>query len=109
MITDDYMTNQARGNMWELLLGDSCERMAEIPDNLVDLSVCSPPFDSLYTYSPSVRDLGNSASRVEFLDHYRFIVEHQQAMTRRHRPNLPIKSDRQARFRSGAVKPASPP
>jgi len=40
----------------------------------VDLSVYSPPFASLFTYSPSVRDLGNAASRDEFLEHYAFIL-----------------------------------
>jgi hypothetical protein len=34
-----------------LMLGDSCERLAELDDESVDLSVFSPPFASLYTYS----------------------------------------------------------
>lgn len=82
MNTADYTTDDARGENWHLMLGDSCERLAEIDDETVDLSVCSPPFDSLFTYSPSMRDLGNSASRVEFLDHYRFIVDHQLRVTK---------------------------
>lgn len=73
-LTDMYVTDEAAGAGWDLWLGDSCERMAEIPDNSVDLSVHSPPFDSLYTYSPSPRDLGNSANRAEFLEHYGFII-----------------------------------
>lgn len=76
-VTDDHITKHAH-----LMLGDSCERLAELNDNSVDLSVCSPPFDSLYTYSPSVRDLGNSATRGQFLDHYRFIVDHQLRVTK---------------------------
>ena len=82
MTTDPYITDDATGPMWHMMLGDSCERLAEIPDESIDLSVCSPPFDSLYTYSPSVRDLGNSASRIEFLDHYRFIVAEQLRVTK---------------------------
>lgn len=70
-----YVTDEARGECWRLLLGDSCERLAEIEDNSVDLIVYSPPFESLYTYSPSERDLGNSATRAEFLQHYRFIID----------------------------------
>ena len=77
-----YVTDEAEGNGWRLILGDSCERLAELPDESIDMSVCSPPFDSLFTYSPSVRDLGNSASRADFLDHYRFIVEHQLRVTK---------------------------
>lgn len=78
----DYVTDEAHGEGWSLLLGDSCERLSELGDNSVDMSVCSPPFDSLFTYSPSVRDLGNSASRGEFLAHYRYIVEHQLRVTK---------------------------
>lgn len=81
-MTADYVTDEERGETWSLMLGDSCERLAELGNDSIDLSVCSPPFDSLYTYSPSARDLGNSASRGEFLDHYRFVVEHQLRVTK---------------------------
>jgi len=72
--TQSYVTDDANGDNWKLMLGDSCERLAEIDDNSVDLSVYSPPFASLYTYSPSERDLGNSANDEEFFEHYRFII-----------------------------------
>lgn len=71
-----YVEEDAQGECWRLLLGDSCERLGEIEDNSADLMIYSPPFASLYTYSPSERDLGNSANQQEFLDHYRFIVDH---------------------------------
>lgn len=77
-----YTTDDAHGDNFHLMMGDSCERLAELADNSIDMSVCSPPFDSLFTYSPSTRDLGNSSSRTEFLDHYRFIVEHQLRTTK---------------------------
>lgn len=80
--TDPYVTDTATGPMWTMMLGDSCERLAEIPDESIDLSICSPPFDSLYTYSPSQRDLGNSSSRAEFIEHYRFIVAEQLRVTK---------------------------
>lgn len=81
-MNDAYMVDEAHGDNWSLLLGDSCERLAEIPDESVDLSICSPPFASLFTYSPSVRDLGNSGDRIEFLQHYEFIIEHQLRVTK---------------------------
>lgn len=81
-MTDTYTTDTAVGSDWTLMLGDSCERLAELADDSVDMSICSPPFDSLFTYSPSTRDLGNSASRTEFLDHYRYIVDHQLRVTK---------------------------
>ena len=78
----DYITDEAQGNNWTLMLGDSCERLAEIETDSVDLSICSPPFASLFTYSPSVRDLGNASSRGEFLDHYSFIIREQLRVTK---------------------------
>lgn len=70
-----YVTDDATGEHFNLMLGDSCERLAEIPDDSVDLIVYSPPFASLYTYSPSDRDLGNCATDAEFFEHYGFIVD----------------------------------
>ena len=80
--TDPYVTDDAHGDAWHLMLGDSCDRLAEIPDESIDLSVYSPPFDSLYTYSPSLRDLGNSATRAEFLEHYGYIIAENLRVTR---------------------------
>jgi DNA modification methylase len=80
--TDAYVTDDAYGPSWRMMLGDSCERLAEIPDESIDLSICSPPFASLFTYSPSIRDLGNSGSRVEFLEHYSFIIREQLRVTK---------------------------
>ena len=77
-----YIEDEAHGVNWKLMLGDSCERLAELPDNSVDLSIYSPPFASLYTYSPSDRDLGNSANTAEFIEHYRFILAEMLRVTK---------------------------
>jgi hypothetical protein len=69
-----YITDEASGADWKLLLGDSCERMAEVETDSVGLSVYSPPFASLFTYSPSERDLGNARTREEFIEHYGYII-----------------------------------
>ena len=81
-ITDQYMTDEANGDNWRLWMGDSCERMTEIPDHSVDLSVYSPPFASLFTYSPSPRDLGNSKDRAEFIEHYGYIIRENLRITK---------------------------
>ncbi len=81
-MNDDYMTDEASGETFDLWLGDSCERMADIGDESVDLSVYSPPFASLYTYSPSVRDLGNSGDRAEFFEHYGYIIRENLRITK---------------------------
>jgi DNA modification methylase len=80
--TADYVIDNASGTNWRMMLGDSCERLAEIPDESIDLSVYSPPFASLFTYSPSLRDLGNSGSREEFLTHYGYILAEKLRVTK---------------------------
>lgn len=70
----DYITNEASGERWRFLLGDSAERIDEIDSESVHLSVYSPPFESLYTYSPSLRDMGNSVDRADFFDQYGYII-----------------------------------
>jgi DNA modification methylase len=62
------------GNGWTLAEGDSCERLSELFDDSVDLSVYSPPFSSLYTYSASERDIGNCATHGEFVIHLGFVI-----------------------------------
>jgi hypothetical protein len=53
---------------------DCVEVVAALPNDSVDLSVFSPPFASLYTYSASPRDMGNSIDGDEFAKHFRFLV-----------------------------------
>lgn len=69
-----YNTKTVTGNSFTAMLGDSCERLKEIEDESIHLSVYSPPFADLYTYSASERDLGNSKNWDEFFDHYKFII-----------------------------------
>lgn len=77
-----YETAEMQGERWRLLLGDSCERLGELAPDSVDLSVYSPPFASLYVYSPSDRDLGNCADDNEFLEHYGFVVREMLRVTK---------------------------
>lgn len=69
----EYTEDVVSGDGWELKLGDSSTRLAEVESESVGLSVFSPPFLSLYTYSPSERDLGNSADPATFWAHFEFI------------------------------------
>jgi len=70
----EYKENTTTGKGWTAMLGDSCERLKEIPENSIDLSVYSPPFADLFTYTSSDRDLGNSNGWGEFFEHYSFII-----------------------------------
>ena len=55
--------------------GDSCEVIKNIPDNSIHYTLFSPPFSSLYTYSNSDRDMGNSKGDDEFYNHFMYLVK----------------------------------
>lgn len=75
-VDDEYLTDDYFGDGWELHLGDSCERLAEVPDNSIGMTAHSPPFADLFVYSGTTRDMGNSADTAEFIDHYSFVIDH---------------------------------
>jgi DNA modification methylase len=45
---------------WHIENADCIEHMAELPDDVFDFSVFSPPFPSLYAYTNESCDIGNS-------------------------------------------------
>jgi len=67
---------------WTAMLGDSCERLKELDAESIDLSVYSPPFADLYTYTDSERDLGNSRNWDEFFLHYTYIIREVLRLTK---------------------------
>jgi len=68
---------QSIGQGYTLYHGDCVDVLRGLPDNSIDFSVFSPPFASLYTYSPSPRDFGNASSYAEFFEQYAFLAEQQ--------------------------------
>jgi DNA modification methylase len=75
IINKKYMTDIIKDDEYTMMLGDSVERIKEIPDNSIDYSVFSPPFSDLYTYSNSERDMGNSLNDDQFYEHFRFLAD----------------------------------
>lgn len=67
---------------YALYNGDCIEVMASLPDASMDFSIYSPPFRGLYTYSSDLRDLSNSRSNEEFMEHYTMVVEHIARLTK---------------------------
>lgn len=65
--------DQVKGKNFVLYNGDSCEVLAGIPQSSIHYCITSIPFASLYTYSNSDRDMGNSRSYEEFAEHYQFL------------------------------------
>jgi DNA modification methylase/superfamily II DNA or RNA helicase len=70
----DYREETIKADSFTAMLGDSCKRLGEVVNDSIDLTVYSPPFADLYTYSNSERDLGNSRNWDEFFEHYKFII-----------------------------------
>ncbi|MCA9667399.1 MAG: site-specific DNA-methyltransferase [Myxococcales bacterium] len=48
--------------------------MRGLPDSSIGYSIFSPPFASLYTYSASMRDLGNCKDDADFFAHFAFVA-----------------------------------
>lgn len=66
--------NQKIDDRYAMYNGDCVEVLKGITDNSIHYSIFSPPFASLYTYSNSDRDMGNSASDNEFYEHFKFLI-----------------------------------
>ena len=60
---------------YSLYNGDSAEVLTKIPDNSIHYEIYSPPFQSLYVYSNSDRDLGNCRTADEFYEQFSFIAK----------------------------------
>lgn len=67
--------NQMIDDKYAIYNGDSCEVTRNIPDNSIHYTLFSPPFASLYTYSNSDRDMGNSKGDDEFYEHFVYLAK----------------------------------
>jgi len=65
--------NQEINDQWAAYHGDCVEVLKGIPSNSIHYSIFSPPFSSLFTYSASERDMGNSTDK-EFYDHFKYLI-----------------------------------
>jgi len=60
---------------YEIKRGDCVQLIQQVPDESVGLSVFSPPFAELYTYSNHIEDMGNSKDYNEFLTQFGFLIK----------------------------------
>ena len=67
--------NQVVNDKFALYHGDCVDVTKGIPDNSIHYTIFSPPFSSLYTYSNSDRDMGNSKNDEEFYKRFEFLVK----------------------------------
>lgn len=83
--------------------GDCVDVAAQMPDASIDFSIYSPPFGSLFVYSESAADMGNSTD-AEFAEHYSYLVRELFRLTKPgritavHCSDLPM-----TKWREGAV------
>jgi DNA modification methylase len=61
--------------------------ITEMPNDSIDLSVYSPPFANLYTYSSSEKDMSNVSSHEEFIEQYEYLVKEMSRVTKKGRIN----------------------
>lgn len=67
--------SQDRGAGWSMYHGDCVPIIKPIPDNSIHYAIFSPPFQNLFTYSDSERDMGNSRGGSEFNKHFSFLTK----------------------------------
>jgi DNA modification methylase len=73
--------NQEIHDRFSIYNADCVDLARTLPDSSIDFSVYSPPFESLFVFSNSERDMGNNASSADFWAHYRFLIaEHIRIM-----------------------------
>jgi len=71
-----------KGDNFHIYNADCVEIASQLPDNSIGFSVYSPPFSSLYTYSNSDRDMGNSATHDEFFQQYKYLIKEKLRITK---------------------------
>ena len=54
--------------------GDSCELIRAVPAETIDFGIHSPPFEGLYRFSNSDRDISNN-DKSGFWTHYQFLIQ----------------------------------
>lgn len=92
--------DQMIDDQYAIYNGDSCEVAKNIPDNSIHYTLFSPPFASLYTYSNSDRDMGNSKGDSEFYQHFSYLVKELYRVTMPgrllsfHCMNIPLMKER---------------
>ncbi len=73
--------NAGGGRNWFAVLGDCVMTLQQIPDASVAFSVYSPPSGSLFTYSESAADMGNSTDE-EYAEHYSNLIREKYRVTK---------------------------
>lgn len=60
---------------WTLHHGDCVEGLHTVPDHSLHLTIYSPPFQNLFQYDDSPRDMGNTLDAEEFFTHHGYCAD----------------------------------
>jgi len=72
---NQIVRNQTVTDKYALYCGDCVQVIQQIPDESIGLSVFSPPFAELYTYSDEIADMSNSKDYNEFFTAFKFLIK----------------------------------
>lgn len=75
MTTAEFDLTEEKNEWYKIKRGDCVQLITELENESVGLSVFSPPFAELYTYSSHLEDMGNSKNYKEFLTQFGFLIK----------------------------------
>lgn len=75
MQTGTFDTTEENNEWYSIQRGDCVQLIENVKDESIGLSVFSPPFAELYTYSNHLEDMGNSKDYNEFLHQFSFLIK----------------------------------
>jgi DNA modification methylase len=75
MKVGEFDTTEENNEWFSIQRGDCVQLIQNVKDESIGLSVFSPPFAELYTYSNHIEDMGNSKDYHEFLHQFGFLIK----------------------------------
>lgn len=69
-----YEEESESGQGWAMYLGDTVRQLEKIESGSVGLTITSPPFPGMYSYTNSPHDIGNVTNIDKMIEHFRFLV-----------------------------------
>lgn len=75
MTKAEFDLTEENNEWYKIKRGDCVQLIAELESESIGLSVFSPPFAELYTYSSHLEDMGNSKDYNEFLAQFGFLIK----------------------------------
>lgn len=74
-VKDKHEIKIIENGYYKAIKGDVVETIKKIKNKSVHMEIFSPPFFSLFTYSPSPRDMGNNNNDKEFWNHFDYLID----------------------------------